>query len=62
MQEGVGLDDGKLVGTTQIEEILVALVIDGDEALGQVVVGIGILVKMQRANDEMIRQIEEFTK
>lgn len=25
-------------------------------------VGIGILVKMQRANDEMIRQIEEFTK
>lgn len=25
-------------------------------------VGIGILVKMQRANDEMIRQIREFTK
>lgn len=25
-------------------------------------VGIGILLKMQRANDEMIRQIEEFTK
>lgn len=24
--------------------------------------GIGILLKMQRANDEMIRQIEEFTK
>ena len=25
-------------------------------------VGIGILVKMQRANDEMIRQIEEYTR
>ena len=25
-------------------------------------IGIGILLKMQRANDEMIRQIEEFTK